>query len=336
VAFGEGGSRILAPTLYDENEGMPSSRCNGYCAPSFCVSGSGKSYYPTNGGLAIFDGGAAAHVTSTAPTVILEPLIVENLRVVPGKDDAKNGAAFSGRAERVEIRFTAIDWSAPEKCRFLYRLEGHDQGFKAVHPGQPRSAAYGSLPPGTYRFTVRAIGNTGLWSKEAATLVFAIEPPFYRRVGFMAIVLLAVALTVGGTAAMARRRKASGQKIKYSTSSINGERMDEACETLRILMEEERVFLDPDLTLKKLAQRLNIHYNHLSRIINEKYGESYNNYINRHRIEEAKKRLSDPAFANKTILEIMLETGFYSKSTFNTAFRKFTGSSPSDYRKSNI
>jgi AraC-like DNA-binding protein len=58
--------------------------------------------------------------------------------------------------------------------------------------------------------------------------------------------------------------------------------------------------------------------------------------MNRHRIEEAKKRLSDPAFANKNILEIMLETGFYSKSTFNTAFRKFTGSSPSDYRRNNL
>jgi len=152
----------------------------------------------------------------------------------------------------------------------------------------------------------------------------------------MAIALLALALAAGGTVALARRRKARGQRIKYSTSSINSERMDEACETLRALMEEEQVFLDPDLTLKKLAQKLNIHYNHLSRIINEKYGESYNNYINRHRIEEARKRLADPAFANKNILEIMLETGFYSKSTFNTAFRKFTGKSPSDYRKNNL
>jgi len=342
IAYGEGGSRILAPTLYDENEGMPSSRCHGYCAPSFCVSGSGKSYYPSDGGLAVFDGEAAAPGPQgvagapAAPRAILEPLIVENARVVPGREDAKNGIAFSGRAERVEIRFTGLDWSAPEKCRFLYRLEGYDRDFKAVHPGQPRSAVYSGLPPGKYRFTVRAIGNTGLWSEESATLAFAVEPPFYRRAGFVAIVLLAVAVTVSGTAVLARRGKAHGQKIKYSTSSIDAERMDKASETLRALMEEEKVFLDPDLTLQKLAQRLNIHYNHLSRIINEKYGESFNSYINRHRIEEAKKRLSDPAFADKSILDIMLETGFYSKSTFNTAFRKFTGKSPSDYRKNSI
>jgi len=236
----------------------------------------------------------------------------------------------------MEIRFTAIAWPAPEKCRFLHRLEGYDQDFRAVHPGRSRSAVYSGLPPGKYRFTVRAIGNTGLWSEEAATLVFAVEPPFYRRAGFMAIVLVAAALAAGGTVALARRRKARRQNMKYSTSSISGERMDEASETLRALMEEEKVFLDPDLTLKKLAQKLNIHYNHLSRIINEKYGESFNSYINRHRIEEAKNRLCDPAFADKNILEIMLETGFYSKSTFNTAFRKFTGKSPSDYRKSGL
>jgi ligand-binding sensor domain-containing protein/AraC-like DNA-binding protein len=336
LACGEGGTRILAPTLYDEHEGMPSSRCNGYCAPSFYVSASGKSYYPTNGGLAVFDGDGEPSGAPAAPRVVLEPLIVENARLVPGQSDAKNGVSFSGRADRVEMRFTALDWSAPEKCRFLYRLEGYDRDFKAVHPGQPRSAVYSGLPPGKYRFAVRAIGNTGLWSEEPATLVFAVEPPFYGRVGFLAIVILAVAVSAGGTVALARRRKARGQKIKYGTSSIDGERMDEACEALRALMEEEKVFLDPDLTLKKLAQRLAIHYNHLSRIINERYGESFNNYINRHRIEEAKKRLADPAFADKNILEIMLETGFYSKSTFNTAFRKFTGSSPSDYRKNNI
>jgi AraC-like DNA-binding protein len=322
AAYGEGGTRILAPTLYNENEGMPSSRCNGYCAPSFCVSGSGKSYYPTTGGLAVFDGEAAAagapaaSEAPAAPRVVLEPLIVENARV--------------------EIRFTAIDWSAPERCRFLYRLEGSDRDFKTVHPGQPRVAVYSGLPPGKYRFTVRAIGNAGLWSEEAATPAFAIEPPFYRRAGFIVAVLLAVALAAGGTVALARRRKARRQSLKYSTSSISGERMDEAYETLRALMEEEKVFLDPDLTLKKLAQKLNIHYNHLSRIINERYGESFNTYINRHRIEEAKKRLSDPAFADKNILDIMLETGFYSKSTFNTAFKKFTGKSPSDFRKNSF
>ena len=58
IAFVDGRSPILAPTLYDEAEGMPSSRCNGYCSPAFCMSGSGELYYPTDGGLAVFGGEA--------------------------------------------------------------------------------------------------------------------------------------------------------------------------------------------------------------------------------------------------------------------------------------
>ena len=256
---------------------------------------------------------------------------MENVRLSRGDD----GVVISGKTGRLEIRFTAIDWQAPEKCRFLYRLEGHDDRFTAVHPGQPRSAVYADLPPGEYRFSVRAVGNTGLWSAEAATMTFAVERPFYSAPWFVVLIFAVAALAGLAAAAAVRRRRIRRQGMKYSTSSITGERMDEAAENLRALMEEEKVYLDPDLTLKKLSQRLGIHYNHLSRIINEKHGESFNNFINRHRIEEAKKRLSDPAFDDKNILEIMLATGFYSKSTFNTAFRKFTGSSPSDFRKKN-
>jgi AraC-like DNA-binding protein/streptogramin lyase len=339
IAYSDGKTSILTPTLYDEAEGMPSSRCNGYCAPAFCVSDSGEIYYPTNGGLAVFGGEGAIGEAAATPKVVIEPLLVENARVVSGRNGEKGSSeeplVFSGSVDRMEIRFTTIDWQAPEKCRFLYRLEGHDEGFTAVHPGQPRSAVYTDLPPGEYRFTVRAVGNTGLWSAEAATMAFTVKRPFYSTAWFILTVLAAAGLAAGVIVAVVRRRRIRLQGIKYSTSSITGERMDEAAEALRALMEEEKVFLDPDLTLKKLSQRLGIHYNHLSRIINEKHGESFNNFINRHRIEEAKRRLTDPAFDDKNILEIMLATGFYSKSTFNTAFRKFTGSSPSDFRKKN-
>lgn len=121
--------------------------------------------------------------------------------------------------------------------------------------------------------------------------------------------------------------------MKYSTTSIDVERMERAMIELRAAMEEERIFLDPDLTLQKLARRLKIHYNHLSRIINERFGTSFNNYLNQYRVEEAKRRLADPAEKDRNILEIMYDVGFYSKSTFNTAFKKFTGESPSEYRK---
>ncbi len=110
---------------------------------------------------------------------------------------------------------------------------------------------------------------------------------------------------------------------------------EEIISALDDLMDREKLFLDPDLTLRDLSVRLKIHYNYISRIINEHFGMSYNDFINKYRVDEVKKRLSDPDYMNKTVLEIMYETGFYSKSVFNTAFKKFTGMTPSEYRKRN-
>jgi AraC-like DNA-binding protein len=122
---------------------------------------------------------------------------------------------------------------------------------------------------------------------------------------------------------------------KYKTSALLPETVKEVLPRLMQLIEEEKVFLEADLTLNKLAQQLNVHYNHLSQIINEHLKYSFNDFINRYRIEEAKKIMEKPGESKKTILEIAYETGFYSKSVFNTAFKKFTGKTPSQYRKMN-
>ena len=245
----------------------------------------------------------------------------------------EDGIRLHSGTDRIEIRFTGFDYSAPEKLRFIYKLEGYDVDYIALHPGEPRRAIYRDLPPGEYTFTVRAIGNGGRWSDGAATIRFVILPPFYRTKDFLSIVVAVI--TLGGSAAAitARYRRIKKQKMKYSTTSISDERMEESLAALTDLMEIEKVYLDPDLTLQKLAKQLRIHYNHLSRIINERFGMSFKNYINRYRIEEAKIRLADPAEKDRNIQDIMLDVGFYSKSTFNTAFRKFTGMSPSTFRK---
>jgi AraC-like DNA-binding protein len=247
--------------------------------------------------------------------------------------DEKEAARLSHKTGRIEIRFAVFDYAAPEKCRLLYRLEGHDSVYAVLRPPSGRSVMYRSLPPGEYAFTIRAVGNGGLWSRGPATARFVVLSPFYRKRAFSYIVVAVVAVAAAAAVAVTRYRRIRRLRMKYSTVAIDGERMEKAFAELHALMEEEKAYLDPDLTLKKLAQQLKIHYNHLSRIINERFEMSFNNYVNRYRIEEAKKRLADPAERNKNIVEIMYDVGFYSKSTFNTAFKKFTGMSPSEFRR---
>ncbi|KAB2844021.1 MAG: AraC family transcriptional regulator, partial [Melioribacteraceae bacterium] len=83
-------------------------------------------------------------------------------------------------------------------------------------------------------------------------------------------------------------------------------------------------------TIRELAENLNIHPNHLSQIINEKLGQNFFDFINSYRIKEAEKLLLKNG--KKTILEIAFEVGFNSKSTFNAAFKKHTGVTPTAYK----
>ncbi len=95
----------------------------------------------------------------------------------------------------------------------------------------------------------------------------------------------------------------------------------------------QQKYLDPYLSLEKLAEEMNGSVSSLSKLINTQSNKSFPDYINELRVEEAKKLLSDPSFEAYTIVSIGLECGFNSKSTFYTAFKKFTGQTPTQYRK---
>lgn len=94
-------------------------------------------------------------------------------------------------------------------------------------------------------------------------------------------------------------------------------------------VERERPYLDPQLTLNDLARGLGVNPSALSYTINSGFGVNFNDFINRFRVDEVKRRLADPG--GETLLEIALMSGFNSKATFNRAFRKFTGTSPTDF-----
>jgi len=99
------------------------------------------------------------------------------------------------------------------------------------------------------------------------------------------------------------------------------------------LIREERLYEDVELTLESLAQRLQISAGYLSQIINEKEAKTFFEFVNFYRIEAVKEKLLDEEFRNYTIMGIALESGFKSKSTFNSVFKKFTGQTPSAYKR---
>ncbi len=118
---------------------------------------------------------------------------------------------------------------------------------------------------------------------------------------------------------------------KYATSSLKKEMKLKALTDLEILMDKEKVFLKNDLRLQELAQKLAISSHHLSQLINEHYGCSFYDFINRNRIHESKILIQ--SHPEKNLLQIAFDAGFNNKTSFVNAFKKFENKTPSVYRK---
>ncbi|MCX6268852.1 MAG: helix-turn-helix domain-containing protein [Bacteroidetes bacterium] len=99
-------------------------------------------------------------------------------------------------------------------------------------------------------------------------------------------------------------------------------------------MSAEKHFLDPELTLAEVAQKLNTNTTYLSKAINDLLNKNFSTYINELRIREAQIMLSDNEYCKLSIEGIAISSGFNSKSAFNSAFKKFTGVTPSFFQKS--
>ena len=121
---------------------------------------------------------------------------------------------------------------------------------------------------------------------------------------------------------------------KYERSTLTPERSQKYLRRLQDAMEIEKVYTDGNLTLQKLATKLSIPAQHLSQVVNEQLNQNILDYINSHRVEEAKRRLADPARKHISILAIAEEVGFNSKSSFNSVFKKHANITPSEFRKS--
>lgn len=119
---------------------------------------------------------------------------------------------------------------------------------------------------------------------------------------------------------------------KYKSTQIPDNLGEEIFQKIQKLMIEEKVYKNPELTLKFLGEQLHQSPQVISMVINQKSGKNFNVYINQYRVEESTKQLRDSKFEHYTISAIALESGFNSISSFNTAFKKHTGLTPLAFR----
>lgn len=118
---------------------------------------------------------------------------------------------------------------------------------------------------------------------------------------------------------------------RYVTSGLTTNLARRQKEKLELLMHNEKPFLDPELKLDDLSEMLDLSRHHTSQLINEQFNMSFYEFINKHRIEEAKVLLAE--HPDQSVKQIAFGSGFNNRGSFYKFFKRMEGITPSDYRR---
>jgi PAS domain S-box-containing protein len=194
--FAEGRTAFFQAISYSVADGMKTNEGNGGGQPAGWRTDDGRLWFPTVKGLVVID---PRQTNPLAPPVVIERVEVDKRTLDPrGDREAPPGIG------NLEIRYTALSLTAPEKVRFKYKLEGYDAQW--IEAGAHRGATYTKVPPGRYRFRVMACNNDGLWNETGAAVEFALRPHFYQTNWFYALIAVALVLLGRGLHLLRVRR----------------------------------------------------------------------------------------------------------------------------------
>jgi signal transduction histidine kinase/ligand-binding sensor domain-containing protein len=240
--FADGKASEYNGVLLGRAEGMDSPMCSSEYSPGCVKSRDGTLWFTTHKGLVQLKP-ERFRSSASAPPVFVEELVLDG-EVVTDTATAvlKPNADFSRQATgaisvaryvvppgkvNLEFRYTALDFAAPERIRFEYQLEGYDQGWTKA--GARRSAHYTRVPPGQYRFRVKAWNNQGAVDEAGGAAWLVVQPHYWQTWWFRALALLAVA----GAGVLAYHRRVTNLERRRLAQEAFSRQLIESQETER-------------------------------------------------------------------------------------------------------
>lgn len=321
-----GKKRILC-TSYGISDGMQSIEFNNeFSRHSALKAANGEFRVITKKGITVVNP-RKIQINKFIPPVVIEAVFLNEEPIALHREEY----IFKGIRE-AQFQFTAPTFLSPEKITFKYRLQGVDGDWQFLTAGKERIARYKDLEPGTYTFSVIAGNSEGLWNRTGDSITFTLKPLLHQTLAFRIFLLLLFIALVAGAYYLVKNRPLKKQE-KYKGSTINDQFAAECIKKLTRLMESEKLYSEPDISLNLLAEKINVTSHVLSQLLNEKLNRNFSDFINSYRIEEAKKILESPDAAQLKINTVAFDVGFNTQVAFYNAFKKYTGMTPAQYRK---
>jgi signal transduction histidine kinase/ligand-binding sensor domain-containing protein len=171
--------------VFDGSDGVGIAANNAFNTPQVARSPDGKLWFASPNGVSVVD---PRHLPFNK---LPPPVHIENVKINGKEVAAAEGMESSHLNNDLEIDYTALSLTIPERVRFRYKLEGKDKDWQDV--GTRRQAYYGGLAPRKYRFRVMASNNDGVWNEAGAAWNFSITPAYYQTTWFLGLCVLAAA-----------------------------------------------------------------------------------------------------------------------------------------------
>ncbi|MBB6095836.1 signal transduction histidine kinase/ligand-binding sensor domain-containing protein [Povalibacter uvarum] len=172
-------AKALRYHLIDSRDGLPGAPYGAVYGSTVATGPDGRVWFTTGEGLAWID------PTNLYRNPLPPPVDIQSLSTAGHELDAQRALSLAAGTRNVEINYTALSLSIPERVQFRYRLDGVDEDW--VDAGNRRQAFYTQLGPGEHQFQVIAANSDGVWNSEGATLIFTIPPTFVQTKTFLAL-----------------------------------------------------------------------------------------------------------------------------------------------------
>jgi AraC-like DNA-binding protein len=310
------------------SDGLLSDRCIDFEKNGILIPKKDTIWFATNRGIAEVKT-QQLNINNTPPGVLINEVRI-NSKKVPFSREVR---VFHD-SQHISFSFSINTFISQENAHIKYRLYGYEDTWKELQRSDQRQVTYFNLPDGSYEFKVIASNSHGVWNRSGDKREFIIKTSFVKKKVFI-ILLFAIIFGLIIISILFLKKYKYYKKInnRYKNSIMDEEESQIILKKIESQLEVQKIYRDDNLSLQILAEKIETNSHRLSRVINEKKSLTFRELINSYRINEAKILLLKDGTSKLSVIDIALMVGFNSNVSFNRAFKKYSGCTPSEYRK---